>query len=465
MIMRLFLFMALLLAVPAGAADLTNPDDSYMDLLVLVRDSANRWSMALRDYATWLFWSLATIQLVLTMAPMVARQAPGPDIFVEFLLFLMRTIFFFSVLTYSVVWGQAVIDSFRIAGGRAAGTNYMLEPGHMFELAVRFADTVSSVSTINPVEGIGIVFSSIVILVSFTYIAALMGVALLESYFVVNAAVLFLGFGGAQFTREYASAFIKYSIAVGAELFVLTLIVGLITHSATEWQAAYRHNNTSTLVLVGLAFLLCIFTHKIVNVVQSLILGVSSGGSGAVMGGMAMAGMAFGAAASAAISSKLASSSMFGGAGGDGGGIASAISSSLSGGGGSSSGFSSGGGTPPSPPSSPSGSGGGSGASPVGSRGGGGGMSGAAPSPSPMAKAMGVAHTATAAAAKSTAFISELAVPGMSGATNYSMGPSPVPPDLGGTVSSHEAPSPPETPANIIRPDETENPTDSRDKK
>lgn len=454
--MRLFMLGMLLFAGTAEAANMANPDDTYTDLLTLVRDGANQWSAVLREYATWLFWSLATIQLVLTIGPMVARQSSGPDIFVEFLLWLMKTIFFYSVLVNSVVWGQAVIDSFRIAGGRAAGTNYMLEPGHMFELAVKFADTVSSVSTLNPVEGIGIVFSSLIVLASFTYIAALMGVALLESYFVVNASVLFLGFGGAQFTREYASALIKYCIAVAAELFVLTLIVGLITHAAKDWQASYQHNNTSTLVLVGLSLMLCVFTHKLINVVQSLILGVSSGGSGSVLGGMAMAGMAFGAAASSAISAKLASSGILGGGGG--GGIANAISSSLSGGGasggGSSSGFSGGGGSsPPPPPSPPSGSGGS------------GGAPSAAPSAGMFTKAAGATHAATAAAAKTTAFISELAVPGMSGATGHSMGPSPVAPEFGGGGFASEPSSPPDTPANIIRPEEIEKqPDNSRGK-
>lgn len=66
-------------------------------------------------------------------------------------------------------------------------------------------------------------------------------------------------------------------------------------------------------------------------------------------------------------------------------------------------------------------------------------------------KTVGATHSATAAAAKTTAFISELAVPGMSGATNHSVGPSPVGPELGGGASSDPQSAP--TPENIIKPD------------
>ena len=60
----------------------------------------------------------------------------------------------------------------------------------------------------------------------FTFIAALVFVTLVEAYVIINAAVLFMGFGGSQWTREYALAPIRYAVAVGAKLFVLTLIVG-----------------------------------------------------------------------------------------------------------------------------------------------------------------------------------------------------------------------------------------------
>lgn len=446
---RLFLLVALLLAGTAEAAtDLTNPDDTYLDLLTLVKARAASWNAALRTYADWLFWSLASIQFVWTMGPLVMRSASFSEIATEFMYYVVRTGFFYSVLVYSQVWGQNIVDAFRLIGGQAAGQDHMLQPGKVFELAVEFANTVSSVSTGNPIEGIGIMFASLMILIGFTYIATLMGVILLMSYVVVNAGILFLGFGGAQFSRQYAHSIISANISIGAQLFVLTLIVGIITSSARDWQAAYTANNTSTLVLVGLAFMSAIFTQKMMDMVQSLIMGTGPS-SGSVLGSMAVAGMAFGGAAATALSAKIAS---MGSGIGAGGGIASAIKQSLmgggSGGGGSSgSSFSSPGASSP-PPFSPSG-----GSSPSkGSGGMGSGSAGPGGKTAFAKKAAGTAHAATAGTGRTIGLVSALTVPGMEPAANMSLGPSPLSPDLGGSTS--EPPPAPSDTNNSIEPDD-----------
>jgi type IV secretion system protein TrbL len=87
--------------------------------------------------------------------------------------------------------------------------------------------------------------SALIVLMCFTFIAALVFVTLVEAYVIINAAVLFMGFGGSQWTREYALAPIRYAVAVGAKLFVLTLIVGLIMQVSAEWSAAYTNDEAS----------------------------------------------------------------------------------------------------------------------------------------------------------------------------------------------------------------------------
>lgn len=418
------------------AVDLHNPSESYSDLLRLVRDNANMWSDRLRGYATSIFMSLATIQLVLTIGPLVAKRNPGGEILYEILWFLVKTIFFYALLHHSVTVGQAIVDSFRHAGAHAAGISPGFRPGDMFHLAVDLGNTISSVSTLNPIEGLGIMLAALIVLISFTFIAAFMGLTLIESYVVINAAMFFMAFGGAEFTREYAMAMVRYAISVGAKLFVLTLIVGIVMASAKSWQVAYTHDNASTLTLVGLALMCAIFSKTVPELVQSLITGVSPGG-GSVLGGMAAAGMAFGAAAATAISTKMASSSLLGG---EGGGLASAISSSLSGGSGGSSGSSgSRSSTPPPPP--PFNGGGGASSSRAAS----------APPASGMAKkAAQATHTAAAATARTVGTISAITVPGMDSAASLSIGPAPVPPSFDGDMP---ATAEPDTPDNVIRPE------------
>lgn len=441
----------LLVSVPALAANLYDASATFSELLDLVRNSANQWSGRLRGFAVWVFWSLATIQIVWTFGPMLMRRAELGEFMSELAMFVVRTALFFSLLTYSVEWGSAIVDSFRHAGAAAAGRSAMLHPGDMFGLAVELGNTVSNVDTWNPATGVGIMFASLIVLLCFTFIAAFMAVTLIESYLVINASMFFMGFGGAQITREYALSMVRYALAVGAKLFVLTLIVGLVMDAAREWQAAYRHDSASTLTLVGLSFLLAYASKTVTELVGSMISGVSPGG-GSILGGMAAAGMAFGAAAATTISAKLATSGIMGGASESGGGIANAISSSLSGGGGSNpmgsamSGMS-GGGSPSSgpgmgsmPPRQPSSS---ASMAPGGS----------SPASSMRTKAAHAAHVATAGAARTGGLLSSIAVPGMEGVENISIGASPhsMPP-----ASAHSPDSEPvsDTPENVIRPED-----------
>jgi type IV secretion system protein TrbL len=174
----------------------------------------------------------------------------------------------------------------------------------------------------------------------FAFIAAFMGVTLVESYIVINASVLFLGFGSSQWTREYAIAMARYAVAVGAKLFVLTLLVGLIVTSANEWQAAYTNDDASTWTVVGLALVCAYLAKQIPDLVQGLITGTSLGG-GAAIGSMATAGAVGATAALAAMTTGSAGSAGLGvpnvgggegGVGPAGGGLESVIGSTMMGG-------------------------------------------------------------------------------------------------------------------------------------
>ncbi|WP_258078841.1 P-type conjugative transfer protein TrbL [Xanthomonas arboricola] len=190
---------------------------------------------------------------------------------------------------------------------------------------------------------------AILVLACFAFIAAFMFVTLVESYVIINASVLFLGFGGSQWTRDFAIAPMRFTVAIGAKLFVLTLIVGLVVQSAKQWLAAYTNDEASLMTMVGLALVCCYLTKTIPDLIGGMISGTSMGG-GSAIGGMAVAGAAGAAAAVATIATAgaatpaaagalgAAGTSATGagvaGAGGiSGGGLASAINSSFAGGG------------------------------------------------------------------------------------------------------------------------------------
>ncbi len=458
---------AFIAAGPAMAqANLHDATGAYEGLLDLIRASANQWSGRLRGIAINIFWSLALIQFVWTFGMLIFRQADLGEILAEFVRFIMIIGFFATLLLYSVEWAGAIIKSFMQAGSAAAGSGIGIQPGDMFGLAVTLAKMVGSVSTMNPVAAITAGFGAIIILLCFGFIAVFMGVTLIEAYVIINASVLFMGFGGSQWTREYAITILRGALAIGAKLFVLTLIIGLVMESARTWQVAYRNDDASTWTLIALALACAYMAKSIPDLIASLISGVSPGGGG-IIGGMAAAGMAFGAGAMAALhSSGVMSgagsaiggvSDLLKGSGGSGPAGSPGMSSSMngpsgggSGGAGRSGGLSSriGGGIGsglgpepgPTPSGKPSNSGGSSSAGGTAKSGGG-------------SSAAQMAHMATDAAVRSAGVAMSIAVPGAEGASSVSVGPPPSPPDLSGFDDSMG-----ETPENIIRPAPAEAP-------
>lgn len=436
--MRRFVLITLLMLVagPAMAqANLHDASGTFTGLLDMIRVNANSWSNSLRNAAMYVFWTLALIQLVWTFGMMALRQADFGEMASEMVRFIMTIGFFAALLMFSVQWAEAIVNSFRQAGAHAAGVGVGLKPGDMFALAVELAKTVGDVDTWNPVTAGMVGLAAVVILLCFTFIAAFMALTLVESYVVINASVLFMGFGGSQWTREYAVSMLKYSFAVGAKLFVLTLIVGLILESAKHWQLAYnmQHDEASMWTMVGLALVCAYLCKTIPELIQGLITGVSVGG-GSVLGGMAAAGVAGAAAAMA----TMQSSGLVSSAGAAMGSVTDSIKSSL--------GLPSGGSSGPSMMNS----GGGSGPGPS-SRTGGGISSGPSPTPSPASggassgnthkTASGMAQAAASTAFRGGAVLSSLAVPGMEDAVKVAASSPPAPIDTGM-----------ETPENIIRP-------------
>lgn len=334
------LALAILLLMPETAmaqVDLKDSGGSFTGLLDLIQQKAGQWDDKLRVYATRLFWLLVSIQFVWTFFPLVFKQADFGEIVGELIRFILVTGFFLALLTFSTTWGAAVVDSFREAGGQAAGYGKALKPGDIFGVAVELADTIGNVETWNPLTAFMVSLAGIIVLLCFAFIAAFMGLTIIESYIVINASVLFMGFGASQWTREFALAVVRYAVSVGAKLFILTLLVGLIVDSAKTWQAAYNNDSASMWTMIGLALACAYFAKTIPEMIAGLIAGTSSGG-GSSIGGMAAAAAAGAAAAVATIATAGAAAPAAAAAAGTGasgaatGGIAGAINASMAGG-------------------------------------------------------------------------------------------------------------------------------------
>jgi type IV secretion system protein TrbL len=318
----------------AAGLDLAQSNTSMTGLLVLIQNASNDWGPRLHGYAVTVFWSLALIQFIWTFVPLVFKQADFSELIGELIRFLMIIGFFNILLDHSTEWAGAIIDSFRQAGAHAASLpTSELMPGDMFAMAVEFSRSIlSGISIFNGSLNIVVALAALIVLLSFSFIAAFVFVTLVEAYIVINASVLFMAFGASQWTREYTLAVIRYTVSVGAKLFIVTLIVGLILSVAEKWQAAYTNDEASLMTLVGLSLMCAYLTKTIPDLIAGMINGSSMGG-GSSLGGMAAAGAAGAAAAVATIATAGAAAPAAAGALGAAGNGASAASAASGSGG------------------------------------------------------------------------------------------------------------------------------------
>ena len=489
----------------AAAGDITQGNEMN-GLLRMLYDAASEWSPRLQGYALTLLGSLALIQLVWTFMPLVMKQADLGEIAGELIRFFMAVGFFYAIIEHSVPWATAVVNSFREAAGAASGLGQAIQPGDMFAVAVDFSRTiVEGISVFSPGKAILIAIVGCLVLLCFAFIAAFMFVTLVESYVIINASVLFFGFGGSQWTRDFAIAPLRFVIAVGAKLFVLTLIVGIIVTSAKSWLAAYTNDEASLMTLAGLALVCAYLTKTIPELIGGIISGTSMGG-GSAIGGMAAAGAPGAAAAIATISTAgaaapaaaaIGAGGTSAGAAGTAGGLAGSLNSSMAAGATSAGGATTSAGGMASSAGVGTSTGGGAaakGASSAGSRVGGSTANSAqspSPSPSPTQPSSGVQQAArqagkaaqgnddkdpqatpnggfvsagnalsqsTNGGAKMLGVMASMAVPGMENAHALSLGagsPPPVPDDTNSTTQANGAESatePTEAESNVIRP-------------
>lgn len=249
----------LLLLLPVMAVADTNADAQIMQGIVeSYREAAQPWAEMMLGYANTLFLSLALIELVWLGALLALNHEELQSFMSQFIRSLMVILFFYSLLQMADQWVPMLITMFTHAGQTATGLG-ALNPSEVFgrglDLAGHTAATVAKTgasiawNSINPFDsgssGFATAFAmillavpaAIIILLSFSILAGQLMIALIESYLVISAGLLFLGFGGSRWTSSYTSKLISYAMSTGVKLFMIYLIAGLALETSHSWVA------------------------------------------------------------------------------------------------------------------------------------------------------------------------------------------------------------------------------------
>jgi type IV secretion system protein TrbL len=338
------------------------------------------WTTNIFVYATALFGILAVIEFAWSAAVMLLEKTDLQSWTSALVRKMMWIGAFYALLLNGNTWIPAIIDSFTTIGQTASGTT-ALSPGDVFVQGLSIAGALmdgasTSAFFTNPGPSLALVFGAVLIVIAYTIITLNFIVTMVESYILVSAGFIFLGFGGSRWTAPYVERYIGLAVSIGIKILLLYCLIAAGMNLGNGWIAEAQNISSSTRPIMtvfdvmGAAVIFMMLCWQIPKLFSAVLggsptltggdfaatLGLVAGtafaagsamarGASAVVGAVAAGGAGAGAGAGAGSSGSSASSAVasVGAAGGTGGGTG------VAGGGGSV--------APPSAPSQGSGGG------------------------------------------------------------------------------------------------------------
>lgn len=316
--------MVLLASVPALAqqgAVLTTLENQ-------VATAAKGWETTVMNAARSLFWILAGIEVGIAAVWLAINAASLDSWFAE----LVRRILFIGLFAFILDQGpsvaRAVVDSlYQIGAGGGSAS-----PANIFDAGMRVAAKMSEQAKFglweDNAQAIAAVFAMVVVVISFSLVAAIFVAVMVEMYVGLLAGMIMLGLGGSSYTKDFAVKYLVYAFSIGMKLMALVMIAKIgsdVLLGLAETPTATSEQFITTLAVAGISVVVFVIAMYVPPILQGVVQGASvSGGMEAIRhggqaasfaaGGAFLAGGAAGAGFAAGQAARAAGSSFAGAA-------------------------------------------------------------------------------------------------------------------------------------------------------
>jgi type IV secretion system protein TrbL len=240
----------LLATAAMSQAPATSPQETQVldGIRQTYQAAARGWLPRLIPVAQRLFVLLAGIEFAISGAVWALRRESLDEVAGKFLLKFTLVAFLLALITSFQYWIPPLIDGFAAAGERAIGQQTTVNPSDVIDIGRENSMLIMqslhvSVILQDPAMAIYGALSAFILALSFMAVAAQLTLVIIESYIVLGAGVLFLGFASFRGTASFAENLIAYALHVGVKIFFLYLIVGIGTELARSWPALIQSSD------------------------------------------------------------------------------------------------------------------------------------------------------------------------------------------------------------------------------
>ncbi|MGK9264179.1 P-type conjugative transfer protein TrbL [Sinorhizobium meliloti] len=263
-----------------------------------ITTAAKGWETTVIDAAKSLFWILATIEIGIAAVWLALQAASLDSWFAELVRRIMFVGFFAFVLAQGPTFAKAVVDSlFQIGAGGGTAS-----PADVFNAGLTVATKMSEKIQFGLFEdnalAISAAFAMVVVVISFSLVAAIFVSVMVEMYLGLLAGMIMLGLGGSSYTKDFAIRYLVYAFSVGMKLMALVMIsrIGseVLIGLANEPQVGDQFQ--TALAIAGIAVVVFIIAIYVPNIIQGVVQGASvTGGMETIRHGGQAASFAAGA--------------------------------------------------------------------------------------------------------------------------------------------------------------------------
>jgi len=282
------------------------------DILDDYQNAMGQWESAATSAAATLFALLAAIEVTWTAIVMTLEKTDMQAWVATVIKKLMGIGIFWALLKYGATWLPAIVNSF-IKIGQNGSNQTALNPSSILVEGLNISGKLFGTAG---QMGLGLdfgtalclAFAGIGIFLSFAIVCVHFVMAMVESYIVLGAGYIFLGFGGSRWTSSYVERYIGLAVNVGVRLMVLYLLIGLGQTFATQWETrAGSIQFTSAGVQTAFGLLGSTLIYAAVCWTAPKLVGSIMGGSPSLSGGDLIATGVAAAAAGLTAAAALAS--------------------------------------------------------------------------------------------------------------------------------------------------------------
>jgi type IV secretion system protein TrbL len=263
-----------------------------------ITTAAKGWETTVMDAAKSLFWILATIEIGIAAVWLALQAASLDSWFAELVRRIMFVGFFAFVLAQGPTFAKAVVDSlFQIGAGGGTAS-----PADVFNAGLAVATKMSEKIQFGLFEdnalAISAAFAMVVVVISFSLVAAIFVSVMVEMYIGLLAGMIMLGLGGSSYTKDFAVRYLVYAFSVGMKLMALVMIsrIGSEVLIGLANEPDIGDQFQTALAIAGIAVVVFIVAIYVPNIMQGVVQGASvSGGMEAIRHGGQAASFATGA--------------------------------------------------------------------------------------------------------------------------------------------------------------------------